>query len=70
MDVEREKYKSKVPSQRNSQDVIESSQQAVIREGFLEELLPKQLGGDKGGQKPLTQACIKPVMCISSQCCI
>lgn len=35
----------------------ESSQQAVIREGFPEELLLEQIGRVKGGLKPLTLAC-------------
>ena len=35
----------------------ESSQQAVIREGFLEELLFEQIGSVEGGLKPLTLAC-------------
>ena len=35
----------------------ECGQQAVVREGFLEDLLFKQISGVKGGLKPLTLAC-------------
>ena len=35
----------------------ECDQQAAVREGFLEELLFKQIGGVKGELRPLTLAC-------------
>ena len=35
----------------------ERGQQAAVREGFLEDLLFKQISGVKGGLRPLTLAC-------------